>query len=72
MPKRKCIEIHGGRDREIYNKDEIMTETVHLCIQYNLLKGLESNDMHAIEFAQKLNLEQLIEFNKKIKVILSQ
>ena len=71
MPKRKSTYMDSGRERFIYNKDEMMTETVHLCIQYNLYKGLSSNDLNAINYAKNLNVEQLREFNLKLKNILS-
>ena len=71
MPKRKSTEIHEKIERSMYNKDEIMVETVHLVLTYNLYRKKASNDMTLIEYAKKLNVEELRCFNSKLKDILS-
>tara|TARA_B100000902_G_C27263299_1_gene892071 strand:- start:333 stop:554 length:222 start_codon:yes stop_codon:yes gene_type:complete len=71
MPKRKATQ-QPRRDRTIYNKDEIMVESVFLILQYNLYRKTASNDMTLIEYAKKLDVEELRQFNSKLKEILSQ
>lgn len=72
MPKRKYNDAHEGRGRCIYNKDELLTETIQLCLQYNLCQGFPSNDITNILYAKQLNAEELKEFNLKIKKFLNQ
>lgn len=72
MPKRKWSGNTVVRSRNPLNKEEMMTETVYLVLQYNLYKNLASNDITLVQYAQKLNTEELRHFNNKLKHILSQ
>ena len=71
MPKRKATEHTEMRDRFIYQKDEMMVETVYMILRYNLYRKTPSNDMSLIDYAKKLNIDELRQFNSKLKEILS-
>ena len=72
MPKRKLEQLHPIKRRETaFNKEEMMIETVYLILQYNLFKGKASNDTNLIEYANKLDIEELRSFNNKMKEILN-
>lgn len=68
MAKRKLEQLTPENRREkAFNKEEMMIESVHLILQYNLFKGKASNDTTLIEYANKLNVEELRSFNTKMK-----
>ena len=68
MAKRKLEQLTPENRREkAFNKEEMMIESVHLILQYNLLKGKASNDTTLIQYANKLNVEELRSFNTKMK-----
>lgn len=71
MPKRKAIDQPVQRQRIIFQKEELMVEAVYLVLQHNLYEKTASNDMTLIEYAKKLNVEELRQFNSKLKEILS-
>lgn len=71
MPKRKAIDQPVQRQRTLFQKEELMVEAVYLVLQHNLYKKKASNDMTLIEYAKKLNVEELRQFNSKLKEILS-
>ena len=68
MVKRKAEQLNPVNRREkAFNKEEMMIESVYLILQYNLLIGKASNDTKLIEYANKLNEEELRSFNNKMK-----
>ena len=71
MPKRKATDQPVQRQRIIFQKEELMVEAVYLVLQHNLYENKASNDMTLIEYAKKLNVEELRQFNSKLKEILS-
>lgn len=73
MPKRKLEATADTthRIRKAFNKEEMMVEAVDLVLRHNLLTGVASNDTTLIEYANKLNVEELRTFNNKMKQILN-
>lgn len=76
MPKRKADQLNIDTKQlntrsTAFNREEMMIESVFLILKHNLLKGIPSNDTRLVEYANKLEIEELRLFNNKMKEILN-